>query len=63
MGGHAAQLFAALNGAVASPKSLGHWLGKPMNLRQLKAARIAVSKIRDETPKRNRLIRLMKIAQ
>jgi hypothetical protein len=34
-----------------------------MNLRQLKAARIAVSKSRDETPKRNRLIHLVKIAQ
>jgi hypothetical protein len=54
--GTAAQLFAALNGAVASAESLGHWFGKGKNLRQLEAAHIKVSKTRDETPKRTRLI-------
>jgi hypothetical protein len=61
--GTAAELFAELDGVVASPESLGHWLGKRKNLRQLEAAHIEVSKTRDETPKRTRLIHLEKIAQ
>ena len=61
--GTAAQLFAELNGAVASPESLGHRLGKRENLQQLKAARIEVSRHRDKTPKRNKLIRFNRVAQ
>jgi hypothetical protein len=61
--GTAAELFAELDGAVASPESLGHWLGKRKNLRQLKAVHIKVSKTRDETPKRSRLINFERIAR
>ena len=60
--GTATELLAQLNGAVASKssKSLGHALNKDATLRRLKAAHIAVTKSRDETPQRNKIIHIEK---
>ena len=60
--GTAEQLFVELNGAVASAELLGHWLSSK-NSKELKAARIEVSRDRDKTPKRNRLIRFKRVTQ
>jgi hypothetical protein len=56
--GTAAQLLVELNGVGGSAKSLGHALKKNEKLRRLKAAHIAISKDRDKTPKRNKIIRI-----
>jgi hypothetical protein len=61
--GTAAQLFAHSNGVAATPELLGHALRNRTTLRQLNAANIKVSKTRDKTPKRNRLIRFERTAQ
>jgi hypothetical protein len=61
--GTAAQLFAHLNGVATTPELLGHALRNRTTLRQLNAANIKVSKTRDKTPKRNRLIRFERTAQ
>ena len=59
--GSATELSSKLNGAATSAESLGHALRKRANRRQLKESHIVVTPMRDDTPKRNRIIRIEKI--
>jgi hypothetical protein len=64
--GSATELSGKLNGAATSAESLGHALSEKSkrgraNRRQLKEALIVVATWRDDTPKRNKFIRIEKI--
>jgi len=59
--GTASELLAKLNGAVDSPESLGHWLRKVENLQQLKTVGFEITKAKDRTPNRTKLIRIERL--